>query len=211
MDLSNPARAVMPSVHGAVLRALAHTDRPISGRALAELVGDQAGYRRVSQVLGQLVEAGVVLRESQPPAYLYRLNREHVAAEAIAILADLRARLMHRISNTVNSWKVQPVALWLFGSGARGDGNIDSDLDILVVRPDTVGDADPGWRHQLENLAANATAWSGNDCQLLEYSQRELAALVTRGERLVTELRAEAIVLAGKSPQEILRKKRDPR
>jgi hypothetical protein len=183
----------------------------MSGRALAELVGGQVGYRRVSQVLGQLVDAGVVLRESQPPAYLYRLNREHVAAEAIAILADLRARLMQRISNTVNSWKVQPVALWLFGSGARGDGNIHSDLDILVVRPDAVADGDPGWRRQLEDLAASVTAWSGNDCQLVEYSQRELAALVTAGERLVTELRAEAIVLAGKAPQEILRRRRNPR
>lgn len=211
MDLSNPARAVMPSAHGVVLRALAHTDRPMSGRALAELVGDQAGYRRVAQVLGQLVDAGVVLRESQPPAYLYRLNREHVAAEAIAMLADLRARLMQRISQTVSTWKVQPVAVWLFGSGARGDGNTDSDLDMLVVRPDTVSDGDPRWRHQLEELAASVTAWSGNDCQLVEYSQRELASLVTAGERLVTDLRAEAIVLAGKSPQEVLRSKKHRR
>jgi hypothetical protein len=208
MDLSNPARIIMPSVTGAVLRALSHTCEPLSGRAVAALAGDGVGYRRASQVLGELTEAGVVIRESVPPAYSYRLNRDHVAAEAIATLADLRARLMARISETVGGWDILPVAVWLFGSAARGDGTSTSDIDLLVVRPANVSDSDPLWTEQLASLAERVTAWSGNDCQIVEYSPSELAALVADDEALVGELRVEAIVLVGKAPSQLLRSRR---
>jgi predicted nucleotidyltransferase len=208
LNLSNPSEAVLPSVRGAVLRVLAQTDTPMSGRALAELTGDQAGYRRVSQVLGELVNAGVVLRESRPPAYLYRLNREHVAAEPVIMLADLRGALLRRITRTVQRWKLETDALWLFGSAARGDGNASSDIDLLVLRPLTTNGGDATWRRQLDSLADRVTAWSGNDCQILEYSSEEIAGLVVSDDTLIVELRREGITLAGRSPQEVLRTKR---
>jgi len=210
MDLSNPSEAVLPSVRGAVLRALAQTDESLSGRGVAALAGPGVGYRRVSQVLGELVEAGVVLRDSRPPAYLYRLNREHVAAEPIVMLADLRARLLSRISESAAVWQIRSDAMWLFGSAARGDGTTASDIDLLVVRPKSVADDDPRWRKQLDDLAQDVTAWSGNDCQILEYSPGELSALVEARETLVGELRKEAITLAGRPPAEALRR-RSPR
>ena len=120
MDLSNPSEVVLPSVRGAVLRVLAQTTEPMSGRAIAAMAGQQVGYRRASQVLGELAEAGVVLREAHPPAFLYRLNRDHVAAEPIVMLADLRSRLLRRVSEAVSRWHAQPQALWLFGSAVRG-------------------------------------------------------------------------------------------
>lgn len=211
MDLSNPSEAVLPSVRGVVLRVLARTDAPMSGREVAATAGQKVGYRRVSQVLGELVATGLVRRESHPPAYLYRLNRDHVAAEPVLMLADLRGRLLSRIIETVGSWKPAPHALWLFGSAARGDGTADSDIDLLVVRPSTTDDEDPTWRRQLDDLAERVSAWSGNDCQILEYSSGELTALVDADDPLIEELRREAIPLTGKRPHEILSKKRRSR
>jgi predicted nucleotidyltransferase len=205
MDLSNPSEAVLPSVRGAVLRVLARTDVPMSGREVAARAGQRVGYRRVSQVLGELVEAGFVLRESHPPAYLYRLNRDHVGAEPLLKLADLRGRLVCRITETVGSWKPAPEALWLFGSVARGEGTADSDIDVLVVRPSAIDDTDPTWRRQLADLADRVSAWSGNDCQILEYSSAELTALVNADDPLIEELRREAIAIAGRPPLEVLR------
>jgi hypothetical protein len=43
MDLSNPARIIMPSVTGAVLRALSHTSEPLSGGAVAAWLGMGSG------------------------------------------------------------------------------------------------------------------------------------------------------------------------
>lgn len=78
----------------------------MSGRAVAATAGPEVGYRRVSQVLAELVDAGLVLQESQPPTYLYRLNRDHVAAEAVEILEDLRERLLRRIAQAADSWEI---------------------------------------------------------------------------------------------------------
>lgn len=48
------------------------------------------------------------------------------------------------------------------------------------------------------------TVWSGNDCQILEFSRSELAQLVTSDKRLVSELRSDALVIAGVSPLRLL-------
>lgn len=208
MNLSNPSEAVLPSVRGAVLCVLAGTDLRMSGREIAAKTAQRVGYRRVAQVLSELAEAGLVLREAHPPAYLYRLNQDHVGAEAVLMLADLRGRLLERIAGTVGGWKLGPEALWLFGSAARGDGAADSDIDLLVVRPSTVGADDPIWRQQLDGLAERVSAWSGNDCQILEYSLDEVAALVDGDDTLIEELRREAIALVGRPPLEVLRKVR---
>lgn len=177
----------------------------MSGRGVAGLLDGQVGYLRVNQVLADLAAAGIVLRESHPPAYAYWVNRDHVAVAAIEILSDLRGRVMERIVAAVSGWAVQPVAVWLFGSAARGSGGLDSDIDLLVLRPDCVEEDDPTWRQQLDVVTDKVSLWSGNDCQILEYSETELEALVASGERLVAELRQDALVLTATSLQAVLR------
>ena len=100
-------------MHCVVLEVLARTDRPLSGRQTAELVGALAGHRQVNAVLGQLTEAGLVLREHHAPAYLYRLNHDHVAAEAVVALLDLRGILLARMRNLANAWRPKPIAIKL--------------------------------------------------------------------------------------------------
>lgn len=197
MDLSHPIDSVIPSAHGAVLAVLARTDRPLSGRRTAELVGGRVAQSRVNTVLRLLTEAGLVLVEEQPPAKLYRLNRQHVAAEAIVALAGLRDELLNRMRAHLATWPVPPVAAWLFGSAARGDGSPSSDIDVVVVRPDRVDADRADWTSQLDSFSAEVTAWSGNECAVIEYSQTELSELASAGERLISEIRRDAIHLAG--------------
>jgi predicted nucleotidyltransferase len=199
MDLSNPISSVIPSAHGAVLTVLARTDRPLSGRRTAELVGSRAVQSRVNSILRSLTEAGVVLCEEHPPAKLYRLNRQHVAAEAIVALANLRDDLFARMRGHISAWPVPPDAAWLFGSAARGDGGPQSDIDILVIRPDHADAEHPDWADQLESLAAAVTAWSGNRCAVIEYSDSEFEELVAGDERLVSDIRRDGIHLAGET------------
>jgi len=54
---------------------------------------------------------------------------------------------------------------------------------------------------------AEADAWSGNPCEIVEYSTRELKALVRRGERLADELRRDAVPLTGTPPRQTLTRK----
>lgn len=197
MDLASPISSVIPSVHGVVLEVLGRTDVPLSGRRTAELTNGRASRRRVDAVLQQLAEAGVVVREHHPPVILYRLNREHLAAPAIVALANLRDRLIDRISALVEQWDPAPVAVWLFGSLARSDGSPASDIDVLVLRSDLVSPDDGSWLQQMDALSAAVTAWTGNGCEVLEYSETQFATVVANDARLVHELRTDALRIAG--------------
>lgn len=207
MDLSSPISSIIPSAHGAVLAVLARTGEPLSGRAVAALTNGRFGQWRVSEVLGDLADAGIVLRESRPPAKLYRLNRDHVAAMAIEALAGQREALLSRIRAEVAEWDPAPAAAWLFGSAARGDGGPNSDIDILLVRADDLDENDPTWLAQVDRLSRHIPAWSGNQCAVLELSADELSDRGEHGERLVDELRADALPLGGAAPRAMLRRR----
>ena len=97
MDLANPMQSVIPSAQGAVLNVLARTDEPLSGRRVAELTRPKFSQARVNAILQKLADSGIVLRESSPPANLYRLNKKHVATEGILTLADMWATVLSRI------------------------------------------------------------------------------------------------------------------
>ncbi|NIK56683.1 nucleotidyltransferase domain-containing protein [Kribbella shirazensis] len=151
------------------------------------------------------MSTGVVTAEPAGRARLYTLNRDHVAAPAIDQLAQLRDILLKRIKAEAESWEIPAKAVWLFGSTARGEGDADSDLDLLIVRPDDIDDSDPSWLEQVETLAAHATRWSGNSCEVVEYSAQEVRDLIGHKERIVGELRRDAVPITGSTPQQTLR------
>ncbi|MFF1821782.1 nucleotidyltransferase domain-containing protein [Kribbella sp. NPDC058245] len=207
MRFSDPVSTVIPGLHGRVLGVLARTDRALTGRAVAGLLHTPGSASGVQKVLDDLVKSGVVTAEPAGRARLYTLNREHVAYSAIDQLARLREILLDRIRAEVKTWQLPAQAVWLFGSSARSDGGVDSDLDLLIVRPDHVNDSDPRWLEQLDTLAAHASTWAGNSCEVVEYSAHEIRDLVERGERLATELRRDAIPITGTTPHRTLTRK----
>lgn len=208
MDLSSPINSVMPSAHGAVLAVLARTTEPLSGRRVAGLTDGKVGQRRTTQILTQLSDAGIVLREDRPPSKLYRLNRDHVAAPGILALAEMWATLVQRIRDELGSWAPSATAACLFGSAVRGEATADSDIDILLIRDDPAasGADEPLWDEQVERLTERVNAWSGNTCEVLELSLAELAEAVAREDRLVRDLRRDAITLAGRDVRTLVRR-----
>lgn len=195
MDLSNPIRSVIPSAQGASLAVLARTTQPLSGRGVAALTDGQVSPKGVSLALRALVEAGLVLVEDHPPAKLYRLNRRHLAADAIVALADLRGRMINTMREQISQWDPAAADVWLFGSAARGEGAADSDIDVLLVRPDNLDLEDDSWTVQVEQFVDDVTAWTGNPCAVVEYSETEFAELLSSRRRLAIELRADAVSL----------------
>lgn len=210
MDLTHPMQSVIPSAHGAVLGVLARTEEPLSGRRVADLTRPKFTQTRVNDVLQQLAASGIALRESRPPSNLYRLNREHVAAEGILALAGMWATLLGRMRAELENWSVPPKAAWLFGSAARGEAGQDSDIDILLVRPvdalESEGTA-AVWQRQTDALSEHVTAWAGNSCEVLEMDAPDLRAAVERDDRLIRDLREQAVVLAGRDARSTLRRK----
>lgn len=208
--LSHPFSTVCPGARGGVLAVLAHTEKPLTGRTVASLTQPHASLRTVQVTLDDLVLNGVVLREHVGRAHLYTLNRNHLAAPAILALANLRHELLDRIRNEVSTWVVESDATWMFGSAARGDADSDSDIDLLIVRPDSVDDGNQTWLQQVAQISEHVHDWTGNSCEVLELSVTELNAASERDDRLVADLRRDAVHVTGRTPRETLRRKAAP-
>jgi len=102
------------------------------------------------------------------------LNRDHLAAEHIINLADLLSTFLARLSDRLEVWAVPPVYAAVFGSAARGSMTVDSDLDLLLVRPDDA--PDELWAAQVDQLVEDVTRWIGNDTRSLQLTEAELRA-----------------------------------
>jgi predicted nucleotidyltransferase len=174
MQFQRPLTVVTPTLDGDVLSALARADREFSGRELARHVahGSTEGIRRAAD---RLVAEGVVSRREAGAAHMYRLNREHLAAPWIEGLASLREQALKRLRDHLGEWQLPPRVALLFGSVARGEAGVRSDLDILVVRRGDCDGGDETWRDQLLDLQQSGSAWTGNETRVLEYGEDELS------------------------------------
>jgi len=176
------------------LAALAQGDLELSGRELARQVGygSTEGIRRAAD---RLVTQGTVLRRAAGGAHLYRLNREHLAARHVEGLANARGELIERLRTVLAGWSQPAEIALLFGSAARGEATADSDLDLLIIRARGVDPDSDAWRTQLFDLQRSATAWTGNDARVVEYSEEELSG--PNPEPLLQEAIADGIELFG--------------
>jgi len=142
VDLSDPTRAVTAILDGPVLAVLAGAGKPMTVGEVAALTprGSEIGVRRS---LARLVEQGIVRATEMGRNRVHELNREHVAAPVAEVLAGLRLVLWKRFRSTLGSWNPKPVYGCVFGSAARGDGDVHSDIDLLLVRAPVAGETDP--------------------------------------------------------------------
>jgi Nucleotidyltransferase domain len=205
VNVSRPYSVVTPTVDGDVLVALAGTTRPLTGRHVARLVR-RGSVAAVAKALDRLVEQGLVLRMQAPPASLHTLNRQHVAAPAVEALAGIRSELLGRLRQALSAWDVQPLHACLFGSAARRDGDIDSDIDIFVVRPADVDDDDVVWGEQLGYLGDEVFAWTGNRASIVELAERDIARTFRDDPPVLQSLQRDGIDLAGIPLRKLLAK-----
>ena len=212
MDLTSPARTVIPSLDADVLMALVAITMPLTGRQISRLV-ESGSQRGVSTVLARLSKQGLVDVVEAGNANLYSLNREHIAAPAIEALKDLRGKLFNRMGMAIKGWKILPESVAIFGSAARGDGDVKSDIDILIVRPEEfyfkdITEADQNeeetlegslyvWSSQLLEFSRQVFRWSGNQASLIQATQSQLRAMVEREEPIAESLRNEARYIWG--------------
>jgi len=196
MDLSHPIRGIIPTLDGPVLEVLAQTTRGLSGREVQRLAGT-GSPRGVRLVLTRLVREGLVRAEEHPNAILYTANRAHLAWPAIESLTRLRSQLLERLRTAISEWRVAPLHASLFGSAARGDGSSESDIDLLLIRPDGVGDGDETWQGQVDTLRETAHALTGNRCQMLDIDRERLAQHIAARDPLVDEWLRDEVLLVG--------------
>jgi len=206
---------------------LAGAGKPLTVGEVAALTprGSEIGVRKS---LARLVEQGVVRATEMGRNRVHELNREHVAAPIAEALAGLRLALWKRLRSTLGAWNPKPAYGCVFGSAARGDGDAQSDIDVLLVRAPVAGETDPRrgspglaevvagyaselmavqltarqaskWARQVEQLHEFVPAWTGNPLQVVEMSTFEWADHRRRRTALFTEIDRDAIQVAGET------------
>jgi predicted nucleotidyltransferase len=203
MDLSLPWAPIRTRVDIEVLHVLCGTTRPLTGREVARLVR-RGSQPTVNASLRRLGAEGLVHADEAGNAFLHSLNREHLAAPAVELLADISSELRRRLRDEIAAWEIAPVHAALFGSAARGDGDTLSNIDIFVVRPGDVTEDDPAWREQLNRLSDRVRSWTGNHAALSEISVEDVRWLRRERPPVVEDLRRDAITLAGATSTELL-------
>jgi Nucleotidyltransferase domain len=198
MNLARPYAILRRSIDAEVLRVVAGTTEAMTGRHVHRLVG-HGSHRTVQLALHRLASEGLLDVRDYPPSKLYTFNREHLASEAVLMLVGIRARLVEQLRSATVEWELAPAHASLFGSAARGDGDEESDIDLLIVRPDEVPAEDERWRAQVDDLRQRVDRWTGNRAAVSEMSESELRALRAAPTPILDELREDAVVLSGTS------------
>lgn len=203
MDLGSPLRSLIPSLDSAVLETLAGTESSLSMSQIGHLAG--RGTRQgLNLVVERLVEHGIVTADPANRGSLYRLNREHVLADAILNACSARSTIFARLVNAVSGLIPQPVHASIFGSFARREAGPASDIDALVILSEEAA-VDDQWFAAMRKLAEDVFAWTGNRLEYLVFTESELRDLIDRNETIVHSWLADSIVLLGESLDSIVR------
>src|SRR5437879_6015166 len=147
MDYLKSVEAVIPGVQGRLLGVLARTETELTMRTAAKLAGVSAN--QAAAVLNHLAALGLVDRREAGRAALVSLARDNEATRAVLALESLTEAVLARLRTEAEAIEPVPANLTVFGSFAAGSARSDSDLDVLAVRPDGVGQDEPRWLDSL--------------------------------------------------------------
>jgi predicted nucleotidyltransferase len=187
---SEPFGGVIPGARGAVLAALLRTDTPLTGRQVHALVSDDYSLWTVQEALKALTQLGLVDTQTIGRAGVHTINEDHFSVAPLRVLLDPITALTDTVREAAGH-DVKTVIL--FGSIARGEANIGSDVDLAVIAP-------AGWdgRTDLEDTVRTRL---GNSCDVLVFTPEDFTRLADSGEPVVQEILTDGVALIGSIPR----------
>jgi len=122
-----------------ILRELARHGRERSVPALARAT--KLSAQAIRNVLADLTTIGIVEAIGQERTVLYRLQAAHPLYRPLAHLFEEEeqrvARVFAALRETATQAEPETLAIWMYGSAARGDDTPTSDLDLVLVTSNT--------------------------------------------------------------------------
>ncbi len=196
VDFRHPVEAAIPGAQGRIIAALLGTSGELNLRTIARIAG--VSIAQASRVLPGLVDLGMIERREVPPSSLFRLVPEHVATRALMELANSRGVVMNEMGDSARKIRPAPVSVITFGSFARGDSDIGSDIDVLIVRPTGIGADDERWTQTLERWRTVVSRVAGNTVEILEVEADAVAAKLSGGTQLWRDIHRDGQVVFGR-------------
>lgn len=191
MNLAEPSDILISGSTAAVLKVLIGAETSFSIRKAARIA--DISVPQAMRVLNHLSDRGLVLVEQAGRSRMCRFNRGHLASNAVVELITLRTRIIHAIGDEILTWSLKPMHASLFGSAARKDGSVDSDLDVLIVRAAKAPNSQ--WEEQKYFSGQNIREKTGNAVSWFDISLSELKSAKAAAEPILLEWEREGITL----------------
>jgi predicted nucleotidyltransferase len=197
MDFRRPLEAVIPGVQGKILGVLVNTTAELNLRTIAQLAG--VSLAQASRVLPDLVDLGIVDRREAPPSALFHLVEDHLVTQALRDLSFVPERMIEVMREAAETLPVRPAGVIVFGSFARGEAEVASDIDAVLIRPESVDEEDPAWADSVEQWRETVGRASGNAVEVLEVSESDIGRKLRGRQQLWRDIRSEGVVVTGPS------------
>lgn len=180
------------------LRLLARNPEMIfTGREIARNIG--VASSNVSLALAKLEEIGVLDSVAKGRSLLYRLNTRHILCERL--LSDLFEKELGNLNYVTDeiplNWPSDMRSLICYGSVARDEEKVSSDVDLCFVTRDSTSRSRVV--HRLEEAQAEFYLRTGNRFSPYVISASTFAARYRRADPLIRRIASEGWVLRGDS------------
>jgi predicted nucleotidyltransferase len=173
---------------------LGHADERFYLRQIVRRSG--AAHGAVQRELQLLAEAGILRRTVEGRQVYFQANRESPIYPELRALLAKTAGLVDVLSEALAPLADQIRVAFVFGSAARGELRLDSDVDVLVV-------GDTSFTAVADALATAQTRL-GRDVNPTVYPPGEFRRKIHTGHFLTTVLRELGLFVVG-GPDELAR------
>jgi predicted nucleotidyltransferase len=193
VNLGDAADLVLPRPAAQVIGTLGAVHEPMTMRGLARAAG--ITNTTAQHWINHFADRGLIQQRVAGRAILCSLNRDHLFADAIIALAAPWERIKGALSSEIAAWEVPPVSAVVFGSCARADGTVHSDIDMLLIVPDEVDD--DLWTEQLSDAGQRLTQRLGNAMSWIDVTLPEFRKMVKAREPVTKEIARDGIHIFG--------------
>ena len=201
MDFSDPISTVVPSVRGRVLLVIGRSGLELTGRRIAELAETSA--ERTRQILGDMMQSGLVRSRRAGQAILYEANRDHLLWPAVQRLVEdsdqavwaLKQRVAGALVKTIGADAAKGTTAALFGSVARGDSRPGSDVDVLLITPDDLDESRA--EDVVVSVIREVESATGNDCNVFHVTRARFDALARENDPMIASWSSDAAIFNG--------------
>lgn len=193
MQLHNPFAVVTPTLDGEILAVLARVEASLTVGQVRSLLPHRSD-EGIRKALTRLSAQGIVISQRVGSVVGHQLNRRHLAAPQVIAIARLRDTLIEGMQRSLKGWPTPPKWTALFGSAARGEMRVDSDIDLFMVDPGVDAEL---WETWTSAFAADVHAWTGNDVRILSLLEDEVRLGAANRDPIIESLLADALVVSG--------------
>ena len=187
-----------------VLRVLADHGGALTPTTLANRarVTRQSAWNAIARLDG----LGVLERVGQGRGTSYRLNPAHPFVPPLQALFRTESQRVERLFDAVRTaaggMKPPPVAVWLFGSVARGEDRPGSDIDVAILSPE--GQSSYQQYGMIEALGTFMGELTSH-ISVIAMTKDDIRRMRRKRDRFWTELKRDGVPLFGPAPAEAVR------